>query len=140
MLKRRCSMKNSSTSARAVQTRVTDRIRLARLRAGLSKAELARRVGVSLSAAVQWEHPDGTGPSARNLAAVAQCTCVAFEWLATGRGPAHTAQEDGTPAIEPAAIAVTLFEERLLEVFRKLPNHRHEALLDFLVAWTKKPG
>jgi transcriptional regulator with XRE-family HTH domain len=133
-------MKNSSASTRTVSTRLKDRIRLARARAGLSKAEVARRVGVSVSAVVQWEQPDGTAPSARHLATFAQCTGVAFEWLATGRGPARISADDGPPTLEPAAIAVTLFEERLLEVARKLPSHRHDALIEFLVAWTKKPG
>jgi transcriptional regulator with XRE-family HTH domain len=138
-MKRFCSNKNSSTSARIAPTRLTDRVRLARARAGLSKSELARRIGVSLSAVVQWEQPEGSAPRARHLSALAQCTGVAFEWLATGRGPARMGAGDGPPAIEPTAIAVTLFEERLLEVARKLPSHRHEALIAFLDAWTKKP-
>ena len=133
-------MKSSSTSARPPPTRLDDRIRSARIRAELSKAELARRVGVSPSAVVQWEHPSGSGPSARHLATIAQCTGVAFEWLATGRGPARVSDTDGPPAIDPTSIAVTLFEERLLDVARKLPSHRHEALIEFLVAWTKKAG
>jgi len=132
-------MKNSSTSAPAVLTRLDDRIRMARIRANLSKAELARRVGVSPSAVVQWEQPSGSGPSARHLATVAQCTGVAFEWLATGRGPVRVSEGDGPPAIDPTSIAVTLFEERLLEAARKLPSPRHEALIEFLIAWTK-PG
>jgi transcriptional regulator with XRE-family HTH domain len=106
----------------------------------LSKAELARRVGVSLSAVVQWERPNGTRPSIRHLAALAECMGIAFEWLATGRGPPRIGADDGPPALEPAAMAVTLFEERLLEVARKLPSHCHEALIEFLLAWTKKPG
>ena len=130
-------MKNSLTPAQATHALLRDRVRVARLRAQLSKAELARRVGVSLSAAVQWEHPDGSGPSARHLAALAQATGVAFEWLATGRGPSRLSIGDGPPAIEPSAIAMTLFEERLLELARKLPSHRHEALIEFLDAWTK---
>lgn len=133
-------MKSSSTSARAAPTRLDDRIRIARIRAELSKAELARRVGVSPSAVVQWEQPSGSGPSARHLATIAQCTGVAFEWLATGRGPTRVSDADGPPAIDPTSIAVTLFEERLLDVARKLPSHRHEALIEFLLAWTKKPG
>src|SRR6185312_14813838 len=133
-------MKNSSTSTRELPTRLDDRIRSARVRAGLSKAELARRVGVSPSAVAQWEQPGGGGPSARHLATIAQCTGIAFEWLATGRGPVRVSEGDGPPAIEPASIAVTLFEERLLDVARKLPSHRHEALIEFLIAWTRKPG
>jgi transcriptional regulator with XRE-family HTH domain len=133
-------MKDSSASAQSASARLKDRVQTARCCAGLSKAELARRVGVSVSAVVQWEHPEGTRPSARHLAAVAECTAIAFEWLATGRGPMRISADDGPPALAPAAIAVTLFEERLLDVARKLPAHRHEALIEFLSAWAKKPG
>jgi len=133
-------MKDSSASARTASGRLKDRIRQTRSRAGLSKAELARRIGVSLSAVVQWEHPDRGGPSARHLAALAQCTGIAFEWLATGRGPMCVSAHDGPPTLEPAAMAVTLFEERLLELARKLPSQRQEALIEFLAVWTKRPG
>jgi len=115
-----------------------NRIRQARIRAGLTKAELARRVGVCLSAAVQWEHPDGTVPNATNLARAAQVLDVAFEWLATGRGAPRLSASDGPPAIEPATIASTLFEERLLQIARLLPSHQHEPLLEFLLVLTKR--
>ena len=131
-------MKNNPAVAPSPSLLFSNRIRQARIRAGLTKAELARRVGVCLSAAVQWEHPDGTLPNATNLARAAQVTGVAFEWLATGRGPARLSAADGPPAIEPAMIASTLFEERLLEIARRLPSQHHEALLDFLSALTKK--
>jgi transcriptional regulator with XRE-family HTH domain len=133
-------MKNSFASSRNAPERLKDRIRLARAHAGLSKAELARRVGVSISAVVQWERPDGTRPSARHLAALAECMGLAFEWLATGRGPTRIVNDDGPPALEPTAMALTLFEERLLDLSRKLPTDRREALIEFLAAWTKKPG
>lgn len=133
-------MKNSRAVPRTLSLRLSNRIGAARVRAGLTKSELARRVGVCLSAVVQWEHPEGTAPSARNLARVAQVTEVAFEWLATGRGPARMRTDEGAPAIEPATIATTLFEERLLQVARRLPSHRHEPLIEFLSAWTKKRG
>jgi transcriptional regulator with XRE-family HTH domain len=132
-------MKDSSASTQSAPGRLKDRIRQARARAGFSKAELARRIGVSTSAVVQWERSGGTRPSARHLAALAECTGIAFEWLATGRGPTRVGIDDGPPALDPAAMAVTLFEERLLEVARKLPSHRHDALIEFLVAWTRKP-
>jgi transcriptional regulator with XRE-family HTH domain len=131
-------MRDRSAAARAAIARLKDRVREARALARISKAELARRIGVSASAVVQWEHPDGTRPSARHLSALAECTGTAFEWLATGRGPPRVTSDDGTPALAPAAIAVTLFEERLLELARRLPPHRHEALLEFLAAWTKR--
>ena len=104
----------------------------------MAKAELARRVGVCLSAVVQWEHPQGTTPSVANLVRIAQVTDVAFEWLATGRGLERSHANDGGAAIDPAAVAATVFEERLLQVARRLPIHQHDPLIEFLSAWTKR--
>jgi transcriptional regulator with XRE-family HTH domain len=129
-------MKKSFAVSPSTGLGVSERIRESRVRAGFSKAELARRVGVCASAAVQWEHPRGTAPNATNLSKIAQVTNVAHEWLATGRGFSRVACEDGTPALMPGAIATTLFEERLLEIARRLPAKRHEPLLAFLEAWT----
>jgi transcriptional regulator with XRE-family HTH domain len=137
-MKRKCTNKNSPANPSASSASLSDRIRHARARAGLTKTELGRRVGVCASAVVQWEHADGTAPNATNLARLAQVTDVAFEWLATGRGPHRVKSGDGPPALEPAAIAVTLFEERLLQLARRLPSHRHDSLIEFLSAWTKK--
>jgi transcriptional regulator with XRE-family HTH domain len=137
-MKRKCTKKNSSTTPPVSSASLPDRIRHARARAGLTKTGLAHRVGVCASAVVQWEHPDGTVPNATNLARVAQVTDVAFEWLATGRGPHRVKVGDGPPALDPTAIAVTLFEERLLQLARRLPSHRRDPLIEFLSAWTKK--
>jgi transcriptional regulator with XRE-family HTH domain len=131
-------MKDRPTTASASSASLSDRIRQARVRAGLTKTELGRRVGVVTSAVVQWEHPEGTAPNATNLARIAQVTDVAFEWLATGRGPHRLKSGDGPPALEPTAIAATLFEERLLQLARRLPIHRQHPLIEFLSAWTKK--
>src|SRR5690242_9135822 len=98
-------MKKSLAVSPSANLGVSGRIRESRVRAGLSKAELARRVGVCASAAVQWEHPQGTAPNATNLSKIAQATNVAYEWLATGRGFSRVACEDGTPALMPSAIA-----------------------------------
>lgn len=76
---------------------LSTRIRQARLRAGMTQAALARRVGVKRSAATQWEHPSGTVPSMEHLIAVALATGVHLEWLATGRGQ-QAAAEDAVDA------------------------------------------
>lgn len=72
---------------------LSTRIRQARLRAGMTQAALARRVGVKRSAATQWEHPSGTVPCMEHLIAVALATGVHLEWLATGRGLQAAAEE-----------------------------------------------
>jgi transcriptional regulator with XRE-family HTH domain len=137
-MKRKCTKKNSDAHNSVTSSRLSERIRHARVRAGLTKTELARRVGVSPSAVVQWELSGGTAPNASNLARIAQVTDVAFEWLATGRGPHRVRSDKDAPALELASIAVTLFEERLLHLSRLLPSYRHDSLLAFLEAWTRK--
>lgn len=79
----------SSSTNKLIAMAIGDRIKFARQRKGFqSKAELARRLGISASSVVQWERPsDGTSPSVENLAKLAVVLGVNFEWLATGRGP-----------------------------------------------------
>lgn len=129
---------NSRAHISTSSSHLSERIRHARVRAGLTKTELARRVGVCASAVVQWECPTGTVPNASNLARIAQVTDIAFEWLATGRGVHRVKSDDSAPALELTAIAVTLFEERLLQLARQLPSHCQDPLLTFLSAWTQK--
>lgn len=117
---------------------LSDRVRQARMHANISKAELARRVGVCLSAAVQWEHRKGTSPTVANLARIASICEVAFEWLATGRGPLALADDD--PESAPAdASAIDAFEERLLQVVREVPAHQREPLIEFARSLKKIP-
>jgi transcriptional regulator with XRE-family HTH domain len=73
-----------NTEARPL-TGMSGRIRLARQRAGLSAAELARKLGVSRGAVSQWE-TDIAAPADRNLRNMARLLGVATEWLQTGRG------------------------------------------------------
>ena len=113
---------------------LSDRIRQARELTGISRAALARKVGVASSAAAQWELEKGTSPSVANLIKIATITDVAFEWLATGRGPPHPLKLHETPAIDPGDFAHTLFEERMLRIARLIPAKLREPLLRFLDA------
>lgn len=63
-----------------------ERIAAARKSAGLSKSELARRLGRSPSAATQWESGETKALKAESLIGIAQATGVRAEWLETGRG------------------------------------------------------
>jgi transcriptional regulator with XRE-family HTH domain len=117
---------------------LSGRVHQARMHAQITKAELARRVGVCLSAAVQWEHPKGTSPTVANLAKIASICEVAFEWLATGRGPLTPAADD--PESAPAgASAMNPFEERLLRIVREVPEHQRELLIEFARSLKKIP-
>lgn len=65
------------------------RIREARNGIGMSVNELARRVGVSSTAAWNWDHAN-THPRPEQLAKIATTLGVSTEWLLTGGGePAH---------------------------------------------------
>jgi transcriptional regulator with XRE-family HTH domain len=101
---------------------------------GLSRAELALKVGVGTSAAVQWELLKGTSPSVGNLATIAQVTDVSFEWLATGRGPARLAQADEPFALHKDCIAHDLYEEQILILARKVPRAHRDHLVRYLTA------
>ena len=111
-----------------------DRIRQARELLGMSRAELARKVGVGASAAVQWEQAHGTSPSVANLARIAQVADVSFEWLTTGRGRARLGEDVEAPVFHKDCIAQDLFEEHVLSLARKIPQAHREHLLKFLQA------
>lgn len=111
---------------------IAERVRMAREEAGLSCAELARRVGVRPSAAVQWEAEHGTTPSVENLSRIAAITRTAFEWLATGRGSKAAEAAGENQAVALSDFAQSPYEERWLRIGRKVPPRLREALLKFL--------
>ena len=125
-------MKRRITALRSAASSLAERIRQARELIGLSRADLARRIGVGPSAAVQWENPNGTSPSVQHLIEIASVTDVAFEWLATGRGPARTGGGLETPALKPEAYAHDLFEEQMLMLARNVPLKHRDALMRYL--------
>ena len=110
------------------------RIRDARKVAGLSRAELARRVGVKPSAAVQWELENGTAPSVRNLIKVATVLNISFEWLSTGRGTVRPGSLKEVPAVSSEAFALNLYEEQMLALARDMPVRWRDPLVQFLRA------
>jgi transcriptional regulator with XRE-family HTH domain len=112
--------------------RLSDRIRRARRLARLTQAQLAGHCSVRPSAAAQWEARDGTAPTVENLVKIALATNVSFEWLATGRGAARLNVE--TPAADVEAFAQDLDEERLLQVFRRVPYARRGQVVQLLDA------
>lgn len=111
---------------------LSSRIREARKLTGISRAELARRVGVKPSASAQWEHDNGTAPSVRNLIQIATITGVSFEWLATGRGIARPKDLQEIPAVSTEDFAHNLFEEQMLALARDIPSKWREPLVQFL--------
>jgi transcriptional regulator with XRE-family HTH domain len=65
--------------------RLAKRLKEARLRAGLSQAELATLIGVSRGAVGQWES-NKAEPSNANMRAASDALKVSVDWLANNRG------------------------------------------------------
>ncbi|TYT27275.1 helix-turn-helix transcriptional regulator [Luteimonas viscosa] len=113
--------------------KLSTRIRTARVRAGMSQADLAGALGVSRSAVGNWESAKGrVFPSTERLSELAMATGVSYEWLATGRG-APQAPSDGIPAAD-AEFVDDPVERRLLEAFRACNEQFKQAILTVLEA------
>lgn len=109
------------------------RIRTARLRANLTQAQLARQIGVTRTAVVNWE--SGTNPArptGKRLEKICRLTEVSWEWLATGRGQAKLSP-DTIPAVD-AELVDDLIERRLLQAFRGRDVQTRQAVLTLLEA------
>jgi transcriptional regulator with XRE-family HTH domain len=122
---------NRRASDRAFSGPLPTRIRHARRLVDLSQSALARTLGVGPSAVAQWELPSGTSPTLDHLADIARITCVAFEWLATGRGPVGPATHEA-PAVDATSFATDQAEDRLLVAFRRVPPRKRETLVRWM--------
>ena len=122
-------MKSKNSKKRSIG----ERIRSARRFAKLTQAELAKRAGVSASAAAQWEHPNGTQPSIESLSAIAIATSTSFEWLATGRSSIVTDDQNETPALKLGDFAQSTEEEELLKLWRQARPRTRSRLLALLM-------
>lgn len=103
------------------------RIRRARRIAKLSQAQLARQLGIQRSAVAQWEQLNGTSPSVHHLVHLAVVTGMCFEWLATGRGPAHPGDGEFDEAVTMRDFAQNEIESQVLESIRRLSAKRQKA-------------
>lgn len=107
------------------------RIRSARIRAGLSQAELAIQISVSRTAVANWESSKSrTRPSSERLEAISHKTGVSWEWLATGRGSASVSNDDALAA--DVDLVEDPVERRLLELFRQGKTAYKQALIALL--------
>ncbi|WP_313144468.1 helix-turn-helix transcriptional regulator [Stenotrophomonas sp.] len=104
-----------------------DRIRRARLTAGLSQTQLALHCAVRRSAVAQWEREGGTVPSVQHLSKLAIVTQVYFEWLATGRGPGRPEGADlAAPENTVVDAARSSQESAILVLLRRLPPRKRQ--------------
>jgi len=81
---------------------VGDRLRQARIDAGLNQSQLARKAGVTPSAISQIESGASKRPSSDNLLPLAKALGVTPEWLISGKGPKYAL----TPIQERIAFAM----------------------------------
>jgi transcriptional regulator with XRE-family HTH domain len=112
--------------------RLSDHSRAARRFKNWSQAELARQLGVTASAVGHWERREASAPSLARLVELAVLTQVAFEWLASGRGPmqAGGAHREGGADESVARIVLCPMEERLVGCFRQAPPQTRALLLE----------
>ncbi|MGI1663069.1 helix-turn-helix domain-containing protein [Palleronia sp. KMU-117] len=93
-----------------------DRLAGAREAAGLSQADLAQRLGVTLESLRSWED-DRSEPRSNRLQMLAGLLNVSIAWLLTGEGEGLEAPPQDRPAAsEPAAIPDELGPAVLAEI------------------------
>lgn len=113
---------------------INERIKLAREAAGITPAELSRRMGVKPSSASLWESGKNT-PTVERLSRLSIILGVRFEWLATGRGEMKYvpgAKEEQSPYnLESMAED----QRELLSLYLKLKPQKRIVLLEFLRKW-----
>lgn len=123
-------------------TDLANRIRQARRMASLSQSRLAAGIGVNRSAVAQWERKGGSIPTTEHMIEIAMLCGVAFEWLATGRGPKWVG--GGPDPQQEQALRLDYYahdelEERLLLAFRDLPYRERIPFVEFLQAFAERP-
>lgn len=115
-------------------TRLADRIRKARLRAGMSQNDLAGKLNVSRGAVANWESASGVLPATERLQRIAQATGVLFEWLAMGRGASQYQLSLADVATADVEIVEDRLELRLLRALRSAPQRQHMRIIEAIEA------
>lgn len=111
---------------------LSDRVREARERAGITPAELARRAGVSQAAISKIESGQTKTLKASTVMAIAAATDCSASWLESGKGDAVEA----APSFEDSPFSMLSREEKRDLVMRLLPELSREdkaAALRFLL-------
>lgn len=80
-----------------------DRVAGAREHAGMTQAQLARRLGVKKATLVSWEE-DLSEPRANKLSMMAGVLNVSIMWLLTGEGEGMSTPSEDTPLPENVAM------------------------------------
>jgi len=111
---------------------LADRIRIARTEAGLSKAALAKAVGVSGPTVTDWESGKISQLRASNLLRLATVLQVSADWLESGKGPMRpiapvpmSGTHPGDTAVSSNNNALSREEAAMLDLYRGLsPDDR----------------
>lgn len=123
----------------------SQRVRMARRAAGLSQSALAEKLGLSRSAAAQWESSKGSSPSTDNLGKLAVVLGCSYEWLATGRGGRVPSATSGAHPAEDTTEVLRYFarddaEEHLLATFRQLDHWDRRSVGQLADTLASRPG
>lgn len=110
---------------------LTDRIRAAREKAGLSQTDVARALRISPSAVNQWEHGFTKNIKLEHFFTLARLLGQDPQWLATGKTP-HKPREVSAMPPAPDYPAPTGDEKALLHYVRQMPNSLQKVVLRFL--------
>lgn len=107
---------------------LAQRIRLARRKAKLSQAALAKLLGVQRSAVSNWESVNPAKPAIANLIAIAKAINVSLDWLATGQGSMRSGHDPHQDVMAvDAEFTDTPHERDLLRAFRSM-SHRSQVV------------
>ena len=108
-----------------------DRIRAARKQMGLSQADVARALRISVSAVNQWEHGLVKNIKLPHFFALANLLGQDPQWLATGK-PFSTARKPAMTSPLSHDPALTNEEKLLLYQIRRLERMPRKKLIQFL--------
>jgi Predicted transcriptional regulators len=103
---------------------IGDRIKSAREAAGLSRKELADRVGVSNQSVWLWETGDTKGPRPEHLLALRNVLKVSIDWLVLGKGEMF--EEDNPYRI------MNPRQKAVLDLYEALPESAKKEFLQSL--------
>lgn len=119
----------------------SERLKEARVRAGLSQAELAREVGgISRAAVSALEAGTSKGPRPENLAAMAMVLGVDIYWLATGKAQSVQNSESPSDSTGPNPGADVLMLAELIELFQSVDGYKdRRRFLDSVRALIEQP-
>ena len=114
-----------------IMSTLTDRIRAAREKAGLSQTDVAKALRISPSAVNQWEHGFSKNIKLQHFFALARLLGQDPQWLATGKAHSRARETSSMPPA-PDYPSPTSKERALLYYVRQMPNALQKVVLRFL--------